>query len=650
MRFKLTLFLLVLNFVAGYFIYRLEQQSSTAADSVSQDKRVFQDDINAIDRLSITINAERLNETRILQRQKESWQITEPIDWPANQHAIQQILTQLQFLEQEISFSLNDLAKRGQTLADYGLEDPILTLTYSTPTQEPQSLKIGTPTEMGSRVYVLHPNGDEVLVVDKTLLEILSLNLEDLRSQQIFDIPIFEVRAFNVQVGDNRVRIEKEDEQWQLATPIQAPANPNRMEVTLTELANLRALRLLPPSEANSTELGLLTPQMRVTLGGNNRRKTLILGNTVPAKQDAEEPAPLAYYAKLENNPTLFTVPAQPFKPLFSAQDTLRETKFLQWDQQALTGITVAQGNRSITLQKLEATQENEATQQWQTLTRTDSGELVTQPADINVINQLLQNLQELEVLRFVSDAPSPSDLTTFGFDEPNAAVTLQLANQESITLELGQSPPKADNPKQVNTRNIYARLQSEDFVYEVRSRVLALTTTNPLHYRIRSLETLPKAASITQLKVTSLTSDNVLFEHSIDPTQTTWPIALEKLTDKEKGAALNLLDFIKTDFKVAHYINSKFAELPDIPWQYKLEIEINLPGGEQDQKTTREYFFSKRLNGSNQIGGSPQFDVTFVVTQEFLDAFFTLSFKKEPPQAPTTPEEVTSTDPQPKS
>ena len=73
---------------------------------------------------------------------------------------------------------------------------------------------------------------------------------------------------------------------------------------------------------------------MRVTLHGNKRRQTLIIGNKAPATRS--EPT---YFARIEDNPTVFTVAAEPFDELRKAQEALRERSFMSFEPSTLTAI-----------------------------------------------------------------------------------------------------------------------------------------------------------------------------------------------------------------------------------------------------------------------------------------------------------------------
>ena len=155
----------------------------------------------AIEATRIELSGKGLDTPRILERKGSSWEITQPIQWPANYFAINRILNQLQFLEEEASFSINEVERTGQTLADYGLEEPWIKLGI-TNEEETIELGIGNVTEIGNNFYILGPNKKKVFVINRQFIDGLLVDLNDLRNREIFTIPVFEVQALSLQMNN----------------------------------------------------------------------------------------------------------------------------------------------------------------------------------------------------------------------------------------------------------------------------------------------------------------------------------------------------------------------------------------------------------------------------------------------------------------
>ncbi|WOO40676.1 DUF4340 domain-containing protein [Rubellicoccus peritrichatus] len=630
MRIKFTVILLILNVAAFFYIYELERQSGPERDFTNKSAIILPDALT-IDKITIETRNDDGETIRTLVRERNRWEIVKPFRWLANGNAVQRILTQLQFLEVETVIPIEDITDSGQTLADFGLEEPQITLKY-TGTGGETTLKIGAPTKLGSRLYLLAPDGEQVLVVSRELLESIDVSLDNLRSSQIFDLPIFEIRSLRIVSGAQRIVMDKTGDTWQFETPVNVPADPEMVASTLGMLTASQALKLIPNSEVDQTRMGLTNPFMRVTLTGNERRETLILGDLVEGESTGKEDD-AERYAQLETasaDGTVFTVRATNFDWLVNATDELRERRFFNFKPDDITAIHITQGDSKITLQKLEK-RSIEAADSWQVLVPGKAGTVISQPGDGEIINTLFTNLRELKAESFVSDAPSPADETSYGFDSPNAVI--QLDNGQPLGLILG----KVDKD---NARMIYAKRESQPYVYSVTSRILGQVSANPLTYRSRVLEEQPPSARISRIQLIDLQDDKTLLDLSIDPDKQTWLQSMEGKPEEEQTAVLGLVDSIK-EFTVKNYLYSEFKEVEAAPWRYKLLVDILLPGAENTQTITRTFFFSFRIRADRQIGGSPDADMTFTLTEALIDNLFELTFEEETPELPANEEEV---------
>jgi len=621
MRFKFTVFLLALNIIVFGLILFLSKRSEKSDSAMGGLSGQLGREVIESDR--IELRGQGLSVPRILIRSGSSWSISEPMQWSANYFAVNRILNQLQFLEEEASFSVKEIEKTGQTLADYGLEDPIIQLTIAEG-DEALHLKIGTLTEIGNNVYLLGPNGEDIFVVGRQVIDGLLVDLGDLRTREIFDIPVFEIEALSLQINDSatdgKVRLARTNTGWNFESPLTAEADPTLVSNTINTLTAAKVLRFIE-QEANDPILqGLENPFMRVTLQGNKRRQTLLIGN-----KDSVARGEPAYYAKLENNPTVFTVEAKAFDDLLKAQEALRERNFMTFNRDALTEIKITEGERQIRLQKLENGSN------WQVIESTADTDIQPRRTDPEIMEALIQNLLTLRASGFAVDAPNAEDLEEKGFNQPRRSVILTFKDGKTNTLLLAH--PSSENNK------LYARTSSAEYIYEVERRpTLMMMPLNAQHYRNRNLDTLPEAAAINSLQLTNLLTGEKVFEYQRKTENTDWLTTLADLPEKEQAAALVLLDGIR-NFRVKAYLKDAYTESyrPDsdttIPWAYQLNADISLPGDETARKDTRSYVFSKRLSGTVQIGASILHNTVFEIPQEMIDALY--EYTESMPQPP---------------
>ncbi len=642
MRTKVTLILVFLNVALFFFIFKFERGWRTEQASLEARRRVL--GAETADIRSLRITGPTVS-TVSLTRQGDNWSLLEPIEWPANPHAVDRIINELQYLEHETSFSVADLEKNNQSLADYGLDQPRLTITFTSGTNpieneqsepEPVVLKIGDETKVGNRLYILSPDGSRVHVVNLSLAHSLALPIEDLRADTVFSIPVFEARSLNLQNAANlRVRVRREGNRWAFEAPIIARASKTAVELSINALNALRVRYFIPTNTADIDPSNNAT--LRITLEGNNRRETLILGNevgttainesvTATAGQTSTRPD-MEFNAMLDGKSTQFTVslPAALVDALRNAQEVLRETKVLDFDPADVNAITLAAPNQlDLTLQQLEAGAQTEQSgiSAWQIVRRDAQQGPQTQAADDEVVQQLLEKLSQLSAQKFISDAPSDADLENWGFNRPERRISLMLGNgatTKTLQLQIGLGSDRDGKA--------YARMGNARFVYLVDANILTQTAPAPLVYRQRLLREIPAAANFSALTITDLNNGEVVLAQTLNQ------------DESDEKTPLQLLEQLRT-LRASRYTLDGFPELPVIagderPWRYRLDATITLPGGSGEQTEVMKLYFTERLGGNIQYAGSPTLAAVFEIEQPLLDAMWQLTYGDKDPGPP---------------
>jgi len=613
-----------------------------------------------------------------LVKRGESWWLVQPYEWPAEPNALNRIVNELQFLEHDTSFAVADLTKSGQTLADYGLEQPALTLTFTSASKD-YALKIGDDTKIGNRLYVLSPDGTRIHVVGRSLADSVGLGLAELRAPSIFSIPVFEVRSLNVQAAASsnlKVRLRRDAAgRWDFESPINARASKSAVEVTLTSLNTLNAKNFLDAANPRLEKAGLESPALRVTLEGNARRETLLLGNptgsVLPPGNPAERgaagtaaPAFVEYFAKIEDKSAVFTtiVPQPLIDVLGAAQEELRDPRVLDFEPGTVTALSLtapnAPGQPEIALQKLESTGPAAAGNAapgagWQVVTRIAGQAPLTIAADTKVVEELLQKIYLLSAQvvssplpKFLSDAPSAADTENWGFNSPERALTLSLSTgggvrgnePSSLTLQVGISP---DRPGVA-----FARATNAPFVYQILPDIIAETPTVSRHFRQRLLRDLPEGARITGLTLADLATNEIVVTKQIAEGDKNWDAAIAGESPARRQAFAVLLPqlhklvarrFTADTFNPAQVDTAAGPR----PWKYRLDLTLALPaGGTAAQNSTSTLFLTDRLAGTTLLAGTAEFGgVVFETSQELLDSLFTFTYaEKNDPGVPGNP------------
>jgi hypothetical protein len=476
MRYKLTLFLLGCNIIVFCLVHYMDKRADSARRLEEQSTLVLRPgSIEQAD--SLELSGHGVPTPWRLQRQDGRWLMVEPQTWPVNPFAVENILDQLRFMRMETSFAVSEIESSGMTLADYGLDNPSVVLKIGSASGQ-ALLRIGAPTRVGGRLYVLSDDGTRAFVTSRDILSALLVDLDKLRNLQVFDIPPYSVGSISVQRADGaRLRLNKTDGRWHFESPIRVGADSDAVDAFI---ASLTGIRIRTFAQQDPAAQGLLSPRLRIGIESPEKRLSLLIG--APTGDGG-------VFAKLDNSPEVFTVDESLVDMLSRMQEQLRERRFSRFGQTPPDRVTVSLDGQGATLQRLE-------TGDWQVLISGEGEGVTTWKADKAVITTMLEALDMMQALRFVSDAPSEADLEGFGFNQPQRKVQLQFGGH-SRTLVFGDLEPR--------TRGVYVKIADEPFVYEVGAAVLDKLSPLPLFYRSRELETLPPAARITHLRLVRL-------------------------------------------------------------------------------------------------------------------------------------------------
>ena len=600
MRFRITLILLALNIaVFGLLIY-LEKRADVQQDWNNQQRLVLEVGlIEATQR--ITMTGQALPQPWVIEQKRDSWQLVEPLEWRANPYAISRIIAQLQVLEWDSAFSLDEIKASGQTLADYGLESPSAMITLQTSDGQEATIKFGSSTEVGQRLYIMPPKEDRVFVVKRSLIDGLTLDLEDLRDKQLFDMLLFDLDSLSITAGNAKTSLSRQGQQWSFQIPIQTAADPRAVDAALAALTGMQVLNF--PAESVG-QTGLNNPQYEIQIGGSNRRQTLLLGENLVFE---DEPS---YYAQLQGNQTTLIVPAAPVDNLLKAQETLRERRFFQvGDMSELSSIELVDVQGTIQLQRLEDGQ-------WQVLHQNAETGLVSHPADTNIIEKTVLALKNIRADRFYSDAPSDEDLTSYGLI--NASRRIVLKNGSSEILWVGRTDK--------DTNLMFARNPNARFVYLIQPESLYPIPFDAGYYRDRVLNALPGGASIASIQLEDLKTGKMIIDASLG-NGTTVQDYLESIENNAQRDAQRTLFEAAQAFPVKLYMGNNFKEESfdalgtPMPWVLRMTVTANLQGGGNSTTQRDTYWFTQRMGGSAQYGGHNRTGELFALPQHIVDA-----------------------------
>lgn len=631
MKFRLTILLVLLNAAAFAALYFLEWRSPRSADGVMP-ATILSPALAEADR--IVFSGRAIGARRVLERRGDRWFLEEPLQWKANPFATDRMLRHLVSLPREISFTVAAVRAGQQDLALYGLDDPELVVSLFRRGEETR-LEIGAPTDIGGRYYLHKPQEDRIFVVDERTLLRLAIDMTELQSEEIFDLGYFEVETLEiVQAGERTIRtrmVMDSDGQWRMESPIQARANNPVVEQRLNRLTQLQAKGFIAGNDFDPALGGLLNPRLRVTIEGEGRRQTLLIGDEGTMGDSGDT----RVFAKLESIPTIFLLESDLVDAFTDAQNTMRDRHVLDFTISTLDEIEIVEGNRQILLQKLEDNR-------WEVLMENGEGGRVRFPADEQVLVETVHNLLNQKAVRFASDAPSEAELEEFGLIDPPR--TLRIRSDLETSLWFGRIDP--------DTMTVYAKLEHEPYVYQLPIRALRLFPADHLHYRDRKVASFPSGARLRHITIIDRQTGVQLIHVEIGEDGITWKRQEPPLSGEQQVAVANLILKLR-EFRVSSFLDNATSEGLEIepgriePWRFELQATARLPSGEGFREEERTYLFTDRLEGTFQAGIVAGDDIAFVLGQRWIDLLQPLTddldlpdeFEPHPREAPPGPD-----------
>lgn len=604
MRIKLTLFLIVANIITFGLVWR---NAGGNAETEISAQSLFTADISGV---SVRTAANEIAFS--LEKRDRDWFMTQPFVWRADAFAVNRLLGELRFLDNNLGFSAEEVADAGNSLASYGLQKTAATVAVKDAAGT-HELRIGKTTPDGRSVYVLSPDARFIIPAPISLLNAISLRPDDLRVREVFSMRPYEVRAITVRTAfsggsEQRVGLVRsragaagtERSVWRFETPIATDADAQVTEKRLAELTALTYARFVSGNAAPDEASGLRAPRLRFTLEAADRSRTLLIGNA-----DPEDAAGATVFAKLEDNPSIFTVSGEIVEAWRNAVRDMRDPFFLNFNPAELTAIRIYDGQNSIVLHRTNVlgsgddetsaasgtaaaaeTQENSAdaaignavavprpeifaTQSgaaanplynaWQMPVAPGSSVTRALPADPKVVAELIERLRNLRATR----APGADDSSaTAARRRLCEAFVADVATPEDISqmkfhtplriveLEFSQTAAAGTRTQTLTIapaadENTPIHAKTGTAIYSITSEILENLSVSPAYFRDKTVYALPSGGKIVSVKICELSENHretTLLSETCPDGEENWIGSLEAKAEPFPQALAKLL------------------------------------------------------------------------------------------------------------
>lgn len=229
--------------------------------------------------------------------------------------------------------------------------------------------------------------------------------------------------------------------QWQITKPMPMAADSDAVGMLAGSLATLNADRLIDDHPASLDTFGLTTPseEVDVTVKGGKTTKLLI---------GADTPAATGTYAKLADDPKVYTIPSYTKTSFDKTVNDLRDKRLLTFNQDKLTSVSISGKGQTVDFGK-------NAQGDWQ----------ITKPKP-----ERADSLQVDDLIRKLKDAKM--DLSGVNTDPKDAATQYNSAEKVGTASTTDNSGTQTVEVHKAKDGAFYAKSTAVPGIYKVAGDV----------------------------------------------------------------------------------------------------------------------------------------------------------------------------------
>ncbi len=406
---RTTLFLVVLVALFGGFVVWDHYKGTPTEERAAKGKRILDFEAKDVTHIDLV----RSNQTIVLDKTGDNWDMKQPLASRADDGAVNSILDELEFAERTRVLTGKEL--EGVSLSDFGLDAPRIRITLHSK-KRPIGLLIGRETPTKDALYAQVEGRKEVYVTRLSVQERLSQTVENLRSRTAIEFTPSSTTRIEIKVADRIIELTKSaavtntEARWTLTRPLVTRADQSKVSELLSDLTGLRVQDFVSEDPKDLHTYLLDEPEREVTVFAGDVGKTMVFG-----KSPTNDPSKV--YAKLRSGNSIVTVSAEAARKFAAQINDLRDARVCALRSADVTGIEIIHGTNKIAL--------NHDGKGWH-LTAPRAV-----PAEDPAVNQFLDDLGNLHAKEFTADVTT--DLDKYGLATP--ATTVSLFGEATNTL-----------------------------------------------------------------------------------------------------------------------------------------------------------------------------------------------------------------------
>jgi len=412
------------------------------------------------------------------------WRIAEPISAPAINARVASLVEEIVSIKRLGRYESSD--PKAPDAGVTGLAKPRWTVTISGPGSEAVTLRIGqaVPLSGKAKTYVRVSGDQRICIAGGDPSQMLSRPASYYRSPTVLAVDSESIASVRVAGASTYSLMRRPRGRWIISTEggnaEKFAADGREVGAFLSHLAKVDALAFTDDSPTDLAPYGLgpggrrLAVSVTYVQSGSDDpiSRTLSLG------QNTGGDGPEAVYAKLDDQPTVFTLPASMLTELEPDRLALRDKAVLPVKSDAITALEITIDSNTMKL------------------TRAGGKWSITEPKPAPGNQRRLDLLADrLASLRAKNFREEKSSEVQFGFKKPRGAVRIiQAGSGDPVTLTVGAESPAA--------AVAFVKSSSADAVAAVGSQEVEIFLAPLARYYDPTLWVLPDKTDVSRVAI----------------------------------------------------------------------------------------------------------------------------------------------------
>lgn len=353
-----------------------------------------------------------------LQRDRGPWRVVSPVQAPADDFRVGQVLDQLLGMTRGEVIDRRQQRELGLTPADYGLDQPAVAITVSTADDDVR-IGFGRRAPVGPDVYIQVDGKPDIVAARTRLLDLLPADLAGWRDRTLFNGNPTQIRRIELQRRAGPLHFARiEGGGWLMEKPVRSRTAPDTVDRLLMESFAYRIEDFVAETLAASALYGLDEPAAQITYYSAR----FPAGETVMIGREMDNAPGLRYAARRGSN-DVFAVSEDLLALLQQPSAAFRDRRLVRLAPRDILAVRLERGGNAVVLARTSPADP------WRIVSPKQA------PADAPRVERLLEALAAARIEAFTE--PPESGRAELGLEPPAAAIHLFTAAPDPETLAL---------------------------------------------------------------------------------------------------------------------------------------------------------------------------------------------------------------------